>query len=95
MLRGPFQLTNAATPAGGSLSFHLAEPAPVDAGCDSTARNHDEPEPQDQRDRVRSELDFNVNGRAESEILALSSRLSLSLVTEKLGDLEDLLRELA
>jgi CRP/FNR family transcriptional regulator, cyclic AMP receptor protein len=46
---------------------------------------------QDQRDRLRSELDFDVNRRAESEIQGLSSRLNL--VTEKLGDLEELLRK--
>src|SRR5580698_528759 len=45
---------------------------------------------QDKRDRVRSELDFDVNRRAESEIRGLSSKLNL--MTEKLGDLEDLLR---
>jgi len=46
---------------------------------------------QDQRDRLRSELDFDVNRRAESEIQGLSSKLNL--VTDKLGDLEDLLRK--
>jgi CRP/FNR family cyclic AMP-dependent transcriptional regulator len=45
---------------------------------------------QDQRDRLRSELDFDVNRRAESEIQGLSSKLNM--VTDKLGDLEDLLR---
>jgi CRP/FNR family cyclic AMP-dependent transcriptional regulator len=45
---------------------------------------------QDTKDRLRSELDFEVNRRAESEIQALSQKLSL--VTDKLGDMEDILR---
>jgi uncharacterized membrane protein len=46
---------------------------------------------QDVKDRLRSELDFDVNRRAESEIQALSQRLSL--LTDKLEDVEDLLRK--
>ena len=46
---------------------------------------------QDARDRVRSEMDFDVNRRAESEIQGLAEKLHL--VNEKVGDLEDLLRE--
>ena len=46
---------------------------------------------QDKKDRLRSELDFDVNRRAESEIQNLSRKLNL--VTETLGDLDDLLRE--
>jgi CRP/FNR family cyclic AMP-dependent transcriptional regulator len=46
---------------------------------------------QDKKDRVRSELDFDVNRRAEAEIQNLSRKLNL--VTDKLGDLDDLLRE--
>jgi uncharacterized membrane protein len=46
---------------------------------------------QDQRDRVRSELDFDVNRRAEAEIQGLSRKLNL--VNERIGDLEDLLRD--
>jgi uncharacterized membrane protein len=46
---------------------------------------------QDTKDRVRSELDFDVNRRAESEIQALS--LKLNLLTDKIGDVEDWLRE--
>jgi uncharacterized membrane protein len=42
---------------------------------------------QDSKDRLRSELDFEVNRRAEAEIQALSHRLNL--VTEKLCDLEE------
>ena len=45
---------------------------------------------QDAKDRVRSELDFEVNRRAESEIQALSHRLSLLM--DKMGDVEDLVR---
>jgi CRP/FNR family transcriptional regulator, cyclic AMP receptor protein len=46
---------------------------------------------QDKKDRVRSELDFDVNRRAEAEIQNLSRKINQ--VTEKLGDLDDLLRE--
>ena len=46
---------------------------------------------QDKKDRVRSELDFDVNRRAEAEIQNLSRKLNL--VTDKLGDLDDLLRD--
>ena len=45
---------------------------------------------QDAKDRVRSELDFEVNKRAESEIQSLSHKLNL--MTDKIEDLEDLLR---
>jgi len=46
---------------------------------------------QDAKDRVRSELDFDVNRRAEAEIQALSSKLNLAI--DKIGDIENLLRE--
>jgi uncharacterized membrane protein len=46
---------------------------------------------QDTKDRVRSELDYDVNRRAESEIQALSRKLNL--LTDKLDDFDDLLRE--
>jgi uncharacterized membrane protein len=46
---------------------------------------------QDTKDRLRSELDFDVNRRAESEIQALSRKLHL--VGEQLADVEDILRE--
>jgi CRP/FNR family transcriptional regulator, cyclic AMP receptor protein len=45
---------------------------------------------QDTKDRVRSELDFEVNRRAESEIQSLSHKLHL--LTDKIEDLEELLR---
>jgi uncharacterized membrane protein len=46
---------------------------------------------QDKKDRVRSELDFDVNRRAESEIQGVARKLNL--LGEKLGDVEHLLRE--
>jgi CRP/FNR family cyclic AMP-dependent transcriptional regulator len=46
---------------------------------------------QDTKDRLRSELDFDVNRRAESEIQRLSHKLNL--LTDKLGDVDDLLRD--
>ena len=48
---------------------------------------------QDVKDRVRSELDFDVNRRAESEIQSLSQRLTL--LTDKLEDVEDMIRKTA
>jgi uncharacterized membrane protein len=46
---------------------------------------------QDTRDRLRGELDYDVNRRAEAEIQALSRKLNL--LGDKMGDVEDLLRE--
>lgn len=45
---------------------------------------------QDKKDRVRSELDFNVNRRAELEIKNLSAKLNL--LDDKLDDMGGLLR---
>lgn len=45
---------------------------------------------QDEKDRLRSELDFDVNRRAEAEIQSLSHRLSMLM--DKVNDVEDLLR---
>jgi len=45
---------------------------------------------QDTKDHLRSELDFDVNRRAESEIQALSQKLNL--IADKIGDVEDLVR---
>src|SRR5262249_54522021 len=45
---------------------------------------------QDTKDRLRGELDLAVNRRAESEVQALSRKLNV--ITEKIDDLEDLLR---
>jgi CRP/FNR family cyclic AMP-dependent transcriptional regulator len=47
---------------------------------------------QDKKDRLRSELDFDVNRRAEAEIQNLSRKLNQ--VTDKLGDVDDFLREM-
>jgi CRP/FNR family transcriptional regulator, cyclic AMP receptor protein len=46
---------------------------------------------QDTKDRLRSELDYNVNLRAESEIQRLSGKLNL--LTDKLCDIDELLRD--
>jgi len=46
---------------------------------------------QDTKDRLRGELDYQVNRRSESEIQGLASKLNL--LTDKVGDLDDLLRE--
>jgi len=48
---------------------------------------------QDQKDRVRGELDYDVNRRAEAEIQNLSRKLNL--LTDKLGDVDELLRKRA
>ena len=45
---------------------------------------------QDTKDRLRSELDFDVNRRAESEVQALSRKLNL--LTDKVEDVADLVR---
>jgi CRP/FNR family cyclic AMP-dependent transcriptional regulator len=45
---------------------------------------------QDTKDRVRSELDFDVNVRSESEIQGLANKLNQ--LSEKIGDLDDLFR---
>jgi CRP/FNR family cyclic AMP-dependent transcriptional regulator len=45
---------------------------------------------QDAKDRLRSELDFEVNRRAESEIQSLSRRMSLLM--DKVQDVEDVVR---
>ncbi len=45
---------------------------------------------QDEKDRLRSELDFDVNVRAESEIQSLSHRLSLLM--DKVEDVEQVVR---
>jgi CRP/FNR family transcriptional regulator, cyclic AMP receptor protein len=46
---------------------------------------------QDTKDRLRGELDYDVNRRAESEIQGLSNKMNL--LSDKLGDVEDLLRK--
>src|SRR5881397_1886514 len=46
---------------------------------------------QDTKDRLRGELDYDVNRRAESEIQDLARKLNL--LGDKIGDVEDLLRQ--
>jgi CRP/FNR family transcriptional regulator, cyclic AMP receptor protein len=46
---------------------------------------------QDTKDRLRGELDFDVNRRAEAEIQGVAQKLNL--LGDKIGDIEDLLRE--
>ena len=46
---------------------------------------------QDTKDRVRGELDYEVNRRAESEIQGLARKVNLLI--EKVGDLDDTLRD--
>ncbi len=46
---------------------------------------------QDKKDRLRSELDFDVNRRAESEIQHLARKLNL--MHDKIGDIDDLIRQ--
>ena len=45
---------------------------------------------QDAKDRLRSEMDFDVNRRAETEIQSLSHRLSLLM--DKMEDMEGMVR---
>jgi len=45
---------------------------------------------QDQKDRLRSELDFEVNRRAEAEILALSRKIHF--LSDKIADIDEHLR---
>jgi uncharacterized membrane protein len=46
---------------------------------------------QDTKDRLRGELDFDVNRRAAADIQGLARKLNL--LGEKIGDVEDLVRE--
>jgi len=45
---------------------------------------------QDKKDRVRSEMDFDVNRRAEAEIQGIAQKLNV--LAEKIDDFEDLVR---
>jgi CRP/FNR family cyclic AMP-dependent transcriptional regulator len=45
---------------------------------------------QDKKDRLRSELDFDVNRRAHSEIQGLAHKLNL--LGDRIGDIEDMMR---
>jgi uncharacterized membrane protein len=46
---------------------------------------------QDMKDRLRGELDYDVNRRAETEIQGLAARLNM--LSDKMGDIDDMLRE--
>lgn len=46
---------------------------------------------QDKKDRLRSELDYDVNRRAEVEIQGLAKKMNV--LADKVGDVEDLLRK--
>src|SRR5262249_34275965 len=46
---------------------------------------------QDKKDRVRSEMDYDVNRRAESEIQGLARKMTL--LADKIEDLEEILRK--
>jgi uncharacterized membrane protein len=46
---------------------------------------------QDTKDRLRSELDFDVNRRAEVEIQGLARKLNL--ISDQVGDVHDLLQQ--
>ena len=46
---------------------------------------------QDKKDRLRSELDYDVNRRAHREIQGLAHKLNL--IGDRIGDVEDLIRE--
>jgi uncharacterized membrane protein len=46
---------------------------------------------QDTKDRLRGELDYDVNRRAEVEIQGLARKLNV--MGEKIGDVEEMLRE--
>jgi uncharacterized membrane protein len=46
---------------------------------------------QDAKDRLRSELDFEVNRRAESEVQGISRKLHF--LNDKIDDIEGLLRK--
>ncbi len=46
---------------------------------------------QDARDRLRSELDYEVNRRAASDVQALAGKLNL--ITEKIDDIDETLRQ--
>jgi len=46
---------------------------------------------QDEKDRLRGELDYEVNRRSETQIRGLAEKMTL--LSDKLADVEDLLRE--
>src|SRR5712664_1082131 len=67
------------------LNLFLSMLAAIQASVIMMSQNR-----QDTKDRLRSELDFDVNRRAESEIQGLANKLNL--LGDKINDVEDLLR---
>jgi uncharacterized membrane protein len=68
------------------LNLFLSALAAVQAPVIMMSQNR-----QDEKDRLRSELDFDVNRRAESEIQALSHRMSLMM--DKIEGVEQIVRQ--
>lgn len=68
------------------LNLFLSMTAAIQAPVIMMSQNR-----QDTRDRLRSELDYDVNRRAESEIQGLSNKLNH--IGDKINDLEELLRD--
>jgi uncharacterized membrane protein len=68
------------------LNLFLSMMASVQAPVIMMSQNR-----QDTKDRLRGELDYDVNRRAEVEIQGLARKLNL--LGEKIGDVEDILRE--
>ena len=68
------------------LNLFLSMMASVQAPVIMMSQNR-----QDTKDRLRGELDYDVNRRAEVEIQGLARKLNV--LGEKIGDVEDMLRE--
>src|SRR5262249_24320750 len=68
------------------LNLFLSMLAAIQAAVIMMSQNR-----QDKKDRLRSELDFDVNRRAHSEIQGLANKLNL--LGDKIGDIEELLRD--
>jgi len=68
------------------LNLFLSMMASVQAPIIMMSQNR-----QDTKDRLRGELDYDVNRRAEVEIQGLARKLNV--LGEKIGDVEDMLRE--
>ena len=68
------------------LNLFLSMLAPIQAPVIMMSQNR-----QDAKDRLRGELDYDVNRRAEVQIQGLAGKLNL--LSEKIDDVEDLLRE--
>ena len=67
------------------LNLFLSMLAPLQAPVIMMSQNR-----QDTKDRLRGELDYEVNRRAESEIQGLAGKLNM--LTDKLGEVEELIR---